>query len=304
VSPWRDPTVREVVRKMVPGALGVAAFQINVLMTNGIAFWVDPQIVASFDYAVRLMELPQGVFGISLATYLLPTLSGLAAEKNYPEFRSTLQQGLSYLIFVNLIASVLLVVLAEPIIRLIFERGQFDESSTRRAAFALACLAPGLVAFSLVNVLARAFYALGDTRTPMKISAVCLGLNLVFALWLILPLRQGGLGIANTLTAAWNVGLLLYALRRKLARLDLAPLLQALPAKLGAAIVAGAAAWVAGHFWQRSLGHDGLAIRLGAVFVPMALAGLIYWAITFYLRVPAAQEIAALVWQKLHVNSK
>src|SRR6266536_3113741 len=218
VSPWRDPTVREVARKMIPGALGVAAFQINVLVTYGIAFWVDPQIVASFDYAVRLMELPQGVFGISLATYLLPTLSGLAAEKNYPEFRSTLQQGLSYLVFVNLIASVLLVVLAEPIIRLIFEHGKFDETSTRRAAFALACLSPGLVAFSMVNVLARAFYALGDTQTPMKISVVCLGLNLVFALWLIMTFqpgfRQGGLGIANSLTAACNVALLLYALHR------------------------------------------------------------------------------------------
>src|SRR5438552_4982445 len=304
VTPWRDETVREVVIKMVPGALGVAAFQVNVLFTNGMAFWVDPQIVASFDYAVRLMEVPQGVFGISLATYLLPTLAGLAAEKNYPEFRATLQQGLSYLVFVNLIASVLLVVLAEPIVRLIFERGQFDESSTRRAAFALACLAPGLVAFSMVNVLARAFYAVGDTQTPMKISVVCLGLNLVFALWLIAPLRQGGLGIANTLTSAWNVGLLLFALRRKLARLDLEALVQALPAKLGSAIVAGGAAWAAGHYWQRSLGHDGLPVRLGAVFVPMTLAGLIYWGTTFCLRVPAAQEIAALVLQKFHVSSK
>jgi putative peptidoglycan lipid II flippase len=156
----------------------------------------------------------------------------------------------------------------------------------------------------MVNVLARAFYALGDTQTPMKISVVCLGLNLVFALWLIGPLRQGGLGIANTLTAAWNVGLLLYALRRKMARLDLAPLLQALSAKFGAAIVAGAAAWAAVHVWQRSLGHDGLPARLGAVFVPMTLAGFIYWAITFCLKVPAAQEIAALVWHKLHANSK
>ena len=221
VTPWRDETVREVVIKMVPGALGVAAFQVNVLFTNGMAFWVDPQIVASFDYAVRLMEVPQGVFGISLATYLLPTLAGLAAEKNYPEFRATLRQGLSYLVFVNLIASVLLVVLAEPIVRLIFEHGKFDAGSTRRASFALTCLAPGLVAFSMVNVLARAFYALGDTQTPMKISVVCLALNLVFALWLILPFRQGGLGIANSLTSACNVGLLLYALRRKLSRLDL-----------------------------------------------------------------------------------
>src|SRR5438093_11960295 len=243
VTPWRDETVREVVIKMVPGALGVAAFQVNILFTNGLAFWVDRQIVASFDYAVRLMELPQGVFGISLATYLLPTLSGLAAEKDYTAFRATLLQGLGYLIFANLIASVMLVVLAEPIIRLIFEHGRFDTGSTQRAAFALACLAPGLVAFSMVNVLARAFYALGDTQTPMKISVVCFGLNLVFARWLIITFhpgfRQGGLGIANTLTAACNVGLLLYALRRKLSRLDLSPLIQTLPAKLGAAIVSG-----------------------------------------------------------------
>src|SRR5437762_3297401 len=216
VAPWRDATVREVVRKMIPGALGVAAFQVNVLLTNGLAFWVDRQIVASFDYAVRLMELPQGVFGISLATYLLPTLSGLAAEKKYAEFRGTLEQGLSWLVFINLLAAALLFSLAEPIIRLLFERGLFNEQSTRNSALALKCLAPGLVAFSTVNVVARAFYALGDTQTPMKISVVCLGLNLIFALWLVLSFhpgyRQGGLGIANTLTAACNVGLLLYAL--------------------------------------------------------------------------------------------
>ena len=304
VTPWRDETVRQVVLKMIPGALGVAAFQINVLVTNGMAFCVDPQIVASFDYAVRLMELPQGVFGISLATYLLPTLSGLAAERRYPEFRATLRQGLSYLVFVNLIASVMLVVLAEPIIRLIFEHGRFDASSTQRASFALACLAPGLAAFSMVNVLARAFYALGDTQTPMKISMVCLGLNLVFALWLILPLRQGGLGIANTLTAAWNAGLLLYALRRKLSRLDFSSLTRALPAKLGSATAAGTSAWGAWRFWEQAIGHDGLPARMGAVFVPMTLAGLVYWGMTFYLRVPAAREIASALSQRLRPGSE
>ena len=147
------------------------------------------------------MELPQGMFGISLATYLLPTLSGLAAEKNYPEFRATLRHGLSTLIFLNLIASVLLVVLAEPIVRLLFEHGRFTADSTIRVSFALICLAPGLVAFSTVNILARAFYALGDTKTPMKISIVCLVLNLILAAALVVPLRQGGLGIANTLTS-------------------------------------------------------------------------------------------------------
>ncbi|MEO6183765.1 MAG: murein biosynthesis integral membrane protein MurJ, partial [Verrucomicrobiota bacterium] len=224
VSPWQNETVREVLRKMLPGAVGVAAFQINVLVTYGVAFYVDKQMVASFDYAVRLMELPQGVFGISLATFLLPTLSGLAAEKKFPEFRHMLGQGLSHLVFVNLIASVLLVLLATPIIRLIFEHGKFTELSTQRASLALSFLAPGLVAFSLVNILARGFYALGDLQTPMKISIVCLALNLIFALFLVWPLKQAGLGLANTASAIFNVGFLLYALRRKLKFLELGEL--------------------------------------------------------------------------------
>src|SRR6202012_1869130 len=150
------------------------------------------------------------VFGISLATYLLPTLAGLAAEKNYPEFRSTLRHGLGTLIFANAIACVLLVALAEPIVRLLFERGQFNASSTLRVTHALTYLAPGLVMFSSVNILARAFYALGDTKTPMKISIFCLILNFVVGGFLIFPLHEGGAGLANTLTSAINAGLLLF----------------------------------------------------------------------------------------------
>jgi len=84
ISPWQNETVRQVVRKMLPASIGVAAFQINVLLTQVMGFWFHDGIVASFQYAVRLMEFPQGLFGISLATFLLPTLSGLAAEKKYP----------------------------------------------------------------------------------------------------------------------------------------------------------------------------------------------------------------------------
>ena len=83
----------------------MAAFQINVLIISFASFWFEPTIVATFNYSVRLMEFPQGLFGISLATYLLPTLSGLSAERKYPEFRQTLSQGLNYLAFANLIAA-------------------------------------------------------------------------------------------------------------------------------------------------------------------------------------------------------
>lgn len=299
VSPWRNETVREVMRKMIPGMMGVAAFQINVLFTQGIAAARDLQIVASFDYAVRLMELPQGVFGISLATFLLPTLAGLAAEKKYSEFRSTLSQALGYLSFANMIASVLLVVLAEPIIRLLFERGEFTALSTNRAAFALACLAPGLIAFSMVNILARAFYALGDTHTPMKISSFCLGLNVVFVFWLIRPFAQGGLGLANSMSACVNVGLLFYALRRKLRFLNLASVRQDLIAMAGSAVLAGEAAWLFNRAWEDRIGHDGFLEKAGAVFIPMALAGLIYGLVLLWLKVPQAQDFLGMLRQRL-----
>src|SRR4051812_3774201 len=205
VSPWQDPTVREIVRKMLPASIGVAAFQINVLITQSFSFWFDKSIVSTFNYSVRLMELPQGMFGISLATYLLPTLSSLAAEKKYPEFRSTLGQGLSYLSFANLLAAAIAFTLAEPIVRLIFERGKFTPDATHRAALALACLAPGLLMFSMSNILARAFYALKDIKTPVAISIFCLLLNLGFALWLVQARREAGLATANTLSACFNV---------------------------------------------------------------------------------------------------
>ena len=298
VSPWGDPTVREVVRKMLPGSIGVAAFQINVLVIQCFSFWFDKTIVATFQYSVRLMELPQGMFGISLATYLLPTLSGLAAEKKYPEFRQTLSQGLGYLAFANLIAAAVALSLAEPIVRLIFERGKFDAEATHRVALALAWLAPGLLMFSMNNILARAFYALNDIKTPMRFSVFCLGLNLVFALLLVRAHREAGLAAANTASALFNLVLLLYCLRRKLSRLGMAEFPRTILTLLGAAAVAGAIAFILSGLWENRLGHSTLPLKLGAVFVPGGIAGLVYWSLAFWARVPAARDVWGLAHRR------
>lgn len=299
VAPWRDETVREVARRMIPATIGVAAFQINVVLTDCVAFLVDPQIVASFDYAVRLMELPQGVFGISLATYLLTSLSGLAAEKKFPEFRATLGQGLSYLVVINSLAAVLLLFLAEPIVRLLFERGAFGPESTERAAMALQCLAPGLLAFSMVNILARAFYALGDTQTPMRVSVFCLGVNLLLSVLFINDLRQAGLGLANTLTSGLNVWLLLRALRKKLGTLELAEVKRSLKPVLAAAIVVSILAWPGYQAWDTQFGHATVPAKLGAVFVPAVITSLLYWAVLWADKLPAAVEVTALIQKRL-----
>jgi putative peptidoglycan lipid II flippase len=283
----------------------VAAVQINVALVQLVALFVGTGIVSSFNGAVRLMELPQGIFGISLATYLLPTLAGLATDKNYPEFRSTLRDGLASLMFLNLLASVLLVVLAVPIVRLLFEHGdKFTAASTLRVSFALVCLAPGLVAFSTANILARAFYALGDTKTPMKISLVCLIINFLAACLLMAPLQEGGPGIANTGTSAINVGLLLYALRKKLGKLEMGPLRQTFRVLVPGALAAGLLAWAGWLCWERTLGHANLALQIGAVFVPAGIAGGVYWSIAMLGRVPAAREMTAFALSRFEINSK
>jgi putative peptidoglycan lipid II flippase len=245
------------------------------------------------------MELPQGMFGISLATYLLPTLAGLAAEKKYPEFRQTLSQGLSYLSFANLLAAAISFSLAVPIVRLLFERRAFDATATARVALALACLAPGLLMFSMNNILARAFYALGDIRTPMKISVACLGLNLVFAIWLVQGYKEAGLAVANTMSAAFNLLLLTYALRRKLCRLGLSLLKQTLLVLIPNAIFAGIIAWILASAWEKRLGHATLVLKIGAVFVPGGIASLIYWAIAVWAKVPAAHDVFALFKRRI-----
>ncbi len=303
VSPWRDETVRRVIYRMIPGAIGVAAFQINVALVQLIGFKFGNGIVSSFNGGVRLMELPQGMFGISLATYLLPTLSALATDKNYPEFRKTLRHGIGTLMFLNLIAAMLLAVLAVPIVRLLFERGVFHADATQRVALALVCLAPGLVGFSTVNILARAFFALGDTRTPMKISIVCLILNLTFAAGLMVVFRegykQGGLGLANTITSVLNVSLLTFALRKKLKTLEMGELRATfLPLGIGV-VLAGVTAFSCWRLWEQHLGHHNLVLKIGAVFGPAILAGVVYWAVGILGKVPAAREILNFVFARI-----
>lgn len=304
VAPWRDETVRRVVYRMIPGAIGVATFQINVTLVQLLGFHFGNGIVSSFNGAVRLMELPQGMFGISIATYLLPTLSALATDKNYNDFRKTLRNGISTVIFLNLIAAILLVVLATPIIRLLFQHGQFNEDATQKVSWALMCLAPGLVFFSTVNILARAFYALGDTKTPMQISIVCLILNLIIAAMLIVPMKQGGLGIANTATSICSMSLLIFALRKKLGKLEMKPLRATLVPLSIAGALAGMVAWFGWQLWEDRVGHRNLALKIGAVFGPAIAAGLLYWLVSIAMKVPAANEIVGFVFARFLKRTK
>ncbi|MBI1839895.1 MAG: murein biosynthesis integral membrane protein MurJ [Verrucomicrobia bacterium] len=298
VAPWKNESVRFVVRKMIPGTLGVAAFQINVLISQGLGWMVADHIVSSFGFAVRLMEFPQGLFGVSMATYLLPTLSNLATDKKYPEFKTTLRDGLGYVFFGNVVASILLVVLSEPIVRLLFERGKFDALATERVAEALRFLAPSLIAYSTVNILARAFYALGDTKTPTRISMACLLLNLFLTTLFVWSLQQAGMGLANSITSYTNALLLLFALRKKLARLEMSALKKSILIQGASGVCAAMVAWFGLRFWENQWGHGSFVLKAGAVFAPALAAGAIYVGIATMARCPYAREMVSTAFNK------
>jgi len=137
----------------------------------------------------------------------------------------------------------------------------------------------------------------------MKVSIACLAVNIIFALGLVWPFRQGGLGIANTVSSAFNVALLLYALRRKLGKLELEPLRAVLWPLVAAGALAAVIAWWGGRLWDRSLGHATLPLKIGAVFVPGGMAGLVYWLMAMAAKVPAAKEITGLLFRRFRAES-
>jgi peptidoglycan biosynthesis protein MviN/MurJ (putative lipid II flippase) len=152
----------------------------------------------------------------------------------------------------------------------------------------------------LNNIFARAFYAVGDILTPMKISVFCLALNLLLtAIFLFgCQLGPGALGLANTLSAACNLGLLLYALRKKLRTLDMRETVAGLPVLAVVGLAAGLVAWIGRLLWNAHLGHAGLLMRLGEVFAPMTAATLIYFALAWWMNIPSAREMIRLAFAK------
>jgi putative peptidoglycan lipid II flippase len=180
----------------------------------------------------------------------------------------------------------------------------FGPEATTRVALALACLAPGLVAFSMNNIFARAYYALEDIKTPMKISLLCLMLNLVFSVWLVQRYREAGLAVANTLTAGLNLSLLAYGLRRKLGKLEMSELTRSLLVLIPAAALAGWVAWMIYGWWDARFGHGPLWSRLVAVFLPGAAAGAVYFGAALAGGVGSVREMFALVTTKFRRRVK
>jgi len=210
----KDEGVSRVFKLMVPAIFGSSVSQINMLVNTVLASFLVTGSVSWLYYSDRLMEFPLGVFGIALATVILPSLSREHAADSQETFSRMLDWALRWVILIGVPASVGLMVMAEPMITTLFRYGAFVENDVIKTAQALVVFAAGLPAFILVKVLAPGFYARHDTATPAKIAAVAFGANIILSLVLVWPLKHVGLALAISIAAYLNAGMLYLRLRK------------------------------------------------------------------------------------------
>ena len=217
----RHAGVRRAVRLMLPAIFGSSVAQINVLVGGIIASMLGVGSISYLYFADRLMEFPLGLFGIALATVTLPHLSRLWANDSRDEFSRTLDWSMKLAMLIAVPAAVGLLVLAEPLVVSLFYRGEFDEHAVGMTSLALQAYAVGLVGFSFVKILAPAFFAREDTKTPVRIAVIALAVNLALSIasaWYLTRIgytgTHVGLALATSVAALLNAGLLYRGLRR------------------------------------------------------------------------------------------
>lgn len=292
-----NPAVREVGRLMAPRLIGVAVVQLNFLVNTNLASRMAEGSLAAITFAFALMIMPQALIAQATAIAALPTLSAQVALGEMTEMRATLARTLRGVLFFSLPASLGLVLLRRPIVQLLLERGAFGSTSTEMVAWALLWYGAGLVGHSLLEIAARAFYSLHDTRTPVLVGTVAMSLNVLFSLGFaaLFPrlgwLPHGGLALANSLATALECATLLVLLRRRLGGLDLGKMARGLLATTAAAaaMTGVLVAWLqaAGDFSPWVAG--GVGVGLGAAT---------YWLAARAFGAPEARQLLGMVFRR------
>lgn len=288
------PGLRKVGKLVLPAVLGFAIVQINIFVDMTMGFWAGPGANSSLWYGNRLMQFPLGVFAIAMGTALLPTISHHTARQEMEEAKRALSFSLRSVFFIIFPATVGLMVLGTPIVRLLFEHGEFDALSTARTSFTLLCYTIGLFAYSGQKLIVAGFYALQDTKTPMKVGAAALLLNLVFNFLLIHPMKEAGLALATSISGIFNFLFLVYLFEKRIAGFNVREIVTSSVRILAASLVTGGAAWYFFKaFYAMTGGTETLRLLVG-VLGSIAISCLIYAGLCLVFRVREMHE--ALQW--------
>jgi putative peptidoglycan lipid II flippase len=294
---WRDPGVRTILALMGPATIAASAVQVNVAVNSGFASALGDGPMTWLNIAFRLMQLPLGIFGVAIATVTLPLVSRSAALGNKAEFRGALAHAMRLVMLLTIPSAIGLVILAEPIIGLIYQHGRFTADATAHTAEALRFYAIGLVGYSAVKVLAPAFYALDKRNLPMLVSLGSIAVNFCLNWFFTFHLQLGhrGLALSTSLVAITNF-LLLYILMRRLSgRLETGLMIRTLAKLLIAGALLAAICLVAQHFIFFS-NVDATSLRkVFGLVGTIAVGGAAFFGAAYLLQVAELRDVVLLV---------
>ena len=298
---WRDPGVRSILRLMGPSVIAASTTQLNVLVNSVFASQLGDGPTFWLTVAFRLMQLPLGIFGVALGTVALPLLARMAATGNTEAFRSELARGMRLTFLMTIPSSIGLMVLAEPIISVLYQHGRFGAHETAESAAALRFYAIGLCGYAALKVLVNAFYALERRRTPMLVSFLAVGLNLALNWTLTVRFNWGHRGLAlSTACVATTNFLILYALMRShLGRLESRAMLALLSKVALASAVLLLASWAGAHFLLADWAVQSFWPKCLSLVLVIVLAAAAFFVTASALGVGEVHEIARAVQRRL-----
>jgi putative peptidoglycan lipid II flippase len=298
---WRDEGVKTILRMMGPAIIAASSVQVNVMVNTWFASWLESGSVYGLNIAFRLMQLPLGIFGVAIGTVTLPLLSRIAATENRGDFGAVLGRGLRLGFLLTVPATLGLLLLARPIISLLYEHGKFDAEATNIAAMALQGYAIGLCAYSALKILTPAFYAIDRRRTPMMVSFLSIGLNIGVNWLFAFHLKWGvfGLALGTGSVAVANFLILYFLMRRETTALgtrDLAItfLKLIIPSALLAAVCWGSRQWLLADWAGMPLW-----MQIGLLFGTIGVAGGVFFLAALPMRIEELEDLKALVRRKL-----
>jgi putative peptidoglycan lipid II flippase len=287
---FTDPGVVRVGKLMLPAVFGLAIYQVNIILSRQFASFLSEGSISALYYSQRLIEFPMGIFAVAIATVAMPNLSSHANAGDLEGLKATYRYALGLVLFIILPASAGLLALAEPLTTVLFQRGKFTHELALHTALTLQGFLAGLWAGASVRQTVPVFYALQDTRTPVKVACLTVVVYAAMAWTLYRRLGTLGLALAVSASSATNFLALLYLLRRRLGRMGLRSLAGSVVKSAVASLVAGAAAWGVGRLghWERGGGAPGNYV----VLVLGVVAGIVvYVALCRLLRCPELHEL-------------
>src|SRR3989475_677148 len=297
---WRDQGVRTVLMLMGPAVIAASAVQVNVLINSGFAARLGDGPVSWLNIAFRLMQLPLGIFGVAVGTVTLPLVSRTAALGDMAAFRSALAHAIRLVTLLTIPAAIGLIILAQPIISVIYEHGRFTPEATRQTAAALQFYAIGLAAYSAVKVLAPAFYALDKRYLPMMVSIFSIIINFILNWFFMFKVGLGhrGLALSTSLVALTNFLLLYIMMRRYAGPLETGAILGLLAKLVIPALLLAGICWLALEFLFQSGAPLPEWEKIIGMLVVIALAATVFFGSAFLLRVTEVRDIVDLVRQR------